>query len=202
MTYQLVPGTIPYRAVAWLKALPKGAEIPAVVLCEEIGCDTGGFSSTMSTAVKNGLVRRRVNPDNHRQLLWSLGDGTPEPLPDDYEEDKPLRIASDVTKALWSVAAPEKDLTPKRRSHTQVQMPDLDSIQIEDGIPLPSRSGVAKTNWQALLVKLKPGQSAQLPMNTRHTLSNAVTEAKKAGTGIFSIRCFKESDTLRIWRIS
>ena len=75
--YTTTPGTIPHRAIEFLKSQPPGAEFTTVEVGAALGIDPENFTWTMATAVRAGAVRRRFRPDNRRILYWSLGDGTP-----------------------------------------------------------------------------------------------------------------------------
>jgi hypothetical protein len=104
--YQPQPRTIPYRAIEFLKTHPAGSELAAAVICEALGTDTNGFATCMTPAKRAGLVQARKEG---RLLMWSLGDGTPEDLPEDYQPDEPLKRAeqssppvAEFNAALWA----------------------------------------------------------------------------------------------------
>ena len=90
MAYELQPGTLPHRVVNWLKLQPIGGEFSSTQIAEEIGASLEGFASTLQTAKSHGVLRMRKEL---RVCYWSLGDGTPEPLPFDLERDEPLHVA-------------------------------------------------------------------------------------------------------------
>lgn len=87
MTYQTQPGTIPHRVVNWLRTQPAGAEFAGIVIAEELGIDPKYIVPCLTTPKKHGVIAgRKVDG----VWLWSLGDGTPEPLPEDHEPEEPL----------------------------------------------------------------------------------------------------------------
>jgi hypothetical protein len=92
MTYSTQPGTLPHRVVEFLKSKPQGAQFSTGELCDELAADRASFSALMVSAKKHGILRGVKKP-GVLALFWSLGDGTPEALPEDYEPDEPLRTA-------------------------------------------------------------------------------------------------------------
>lgn len=80
-----------------------------------------------------------------------------------------------------------------------VVLPEAADVQIDSDIPLPNIRS-SKRDWAPLLQRLQPGQSAQLPLAAKFTLSNAITVAHKAHQGTYTMRTFPDSQTLRVWR--
>lgn len=112
MTYELQPGTIPYRVVTWLKLQPKGAEFTAATIGEELGIEKGNIQPCMKLAVKHGVVAFRKESG---MLYWSLGDGKAASRPDDDDHDEPLHkapVAPDLSRASIFPTLPPK--LPKR----------------------------------------------------------------------------------------
>jgi hypothetical protein len=90
MTYQTQPGTLPHRAVAFFKTKPEGFELSTVELADALDFDQLALVPCLINPRKHGVLRARVKPGS-KSLLWSLGDGTPEAKPHDYEPDPPMR---------------------------------------------------------------------------------------------------------------
>ena len=90
MTYQTKIGTIPHKAVQYLKTQPDGADFTTAQLCEAIDCDVDNFAALLRRAIQAGLVTVRCKPGRGKLLFWSLGDGKPLPKAADHEEDAPL----------------------------------------------------------------------------------------------------------------
>lgn len=90
--------------------------------------------------------------------------------------------------------------TPQRRcvAAPAFELPDPLEVPIEDGIPIPTAR--TKRDWSPLLKRLQPKQSAVLPLAARHTLSQAITQAKKDKLGNFTLRADEKSQTVRVWR--
>jgi hypothetical protein len=80
-----------------------------------------------------------------------------------------------------------------------VSLPAIDEVAIEDGVPLPTR-GQPRRCWTPLLAKLKPGQSAVLPIQAKAVLSKDITLAHAANLGKFTTRLYPDAGELRVWR--
>lgn len=76
MMYEPQPGTFAARAVAYLRALPKGTEVASAVLADDLGQEPAQCCSLLATARDHGLLNARKKV-GERVLLWSLGDGEP-----------------------------------------------------------------------------------------------------------------------------
>ncbi len=75
---------------------------------------------------------------------------------------------------------------------------DLSKVQIEEGVPLPPPTG-QRRDFTPLLRRLKPQQSAVLPLPLRSTLTKAITDEKKLGKARYSVRVISANE-LRVWR--
>lgn len=108
MSFKLQPGTIQYRAIAWLKSMAKvrpSYEPSTVELCAALDIETDGFTAFMSTCRYHGLVTARKKTGQGKILFWSLGDGKPvEDIRAGYEVDEPLHAP--VVLDLAGVRAP------------------------------------------------------------------------------------------------
>jgi hypothetical protein len=88
--YKPQPGTIPHRAVAWLRAMQAerpGYEPSTVEFCEALDVDTYAFTACMRMVRERGLVHTRK--ESPKVLRWKLGSGKPDP-----ELTKPAHLAS------------------------------------------------------------------------------------------------------------
>jgi hypothetical protein len=81
------PGTFPARAIEHLRGLPPGAELSSAELADALDFDRYAVVPCLLTPKKHGVIKSRKENGIHR---WSLGDGIPEPLPEDHEPDEPL----------------------------------------------------------------------------------------------------------------
>lgn len=94
MTYKPQAGTIPDRAIKHLQALGKGAALANAVLADELGVDKNALHASLATPVKHGAMAREKRASDGL-IYWSIGDGTPAPLPHDFEPDEPLHPRSE-----------------------------------------------------------------------------------------------------------
>lgn len=97
MAYEPQPGTVAHKVVEHMRTLPAGTELSASALGEVVDQNNNVVIMSLAPARKHGLVKARKEG---RLVFWSLGDGTPEPLPHDYEADEPLHAPAPIrTKA-------------------------------------------------------------------------------------------------------
>lgn len=102
MSYTPQAGTFPARVIDYLRSLPAGAERSSVELADELDQDPMVVAGLLGYPRKAGALKARKEG---RVLYWSLGDGTPEALPHDYQPDEPLR-AGIATPRMPAAAAP------------------------------------------------------------------------------------------------
>lgn len=80
MSYQPTPGTIPYRAIGWLKELAAARpehEPSTSEICEALGISSDLFTGYMRPTRAHGAVHTRRGQGT-RVLFWHLGDGKPD----------------------------------------------------------------------------------------------------------------------------
>lgn len=115
-TYTTQPGTLPHRAVEYFRAHPK-AELSSAALAEAIDAPDANVAACLYKAVRFGLLHARKDG---RLLMWSLGDGKPEP-----EED------SEADQALQRGEAPEPRPGPFLPGLTTLQPPTTPAPPVE-----------------------------------------------------------------------
>lgn len=108
MTYKTQPGTIPHRAVEYLRTLPPGTEVSTATLADAVGHEGDtNLAPFLLAAVKHGaIVPRKVK--GVRSYFWSLGDGTPQAVDPEEAQDAPKVIRTRASPdgqafnaALW-----------------------------------------------------------------------------------------------------
>lgn len=117
MSYKPTPGTIPHRVIEHLKTLPPGTELSTAVLADFVGQPKSSMASCLSLPRDHGALKSRKHPAGY--MMWSLGDSTPAPKPDDY--DKTLESKQVVVPAVSPSYAPNP---PRKDNVTQVQRPE------------------------------------------------------------------------------
>lgn len=155
--YTPQPGTIPARVIAYLQTLPTGTYLSSAALCEELGIEMSFLASSLSRPRSLGAVVSRTVPGNKRNLEWSIGDGTPLPLPADHEPDEPLQKpaaeASPQPKPTISPAPAMPRLGDFKPTQRDMSKHFLAGV-FTDGSLLIEHGGIAIT--------LNPTQAAQI----------------------------------------
>lgn len=93
MNYTPQPGTVPYRALAYLKALPEGVQPPSTVeLAEALGVDPAVVTATLPAALRDGQVQRHpfTTAAGRASYRWTAVAGQPAPAAE-VDDDPPRR---------------------------------------------------------------------------------------------------------------
>ena len=176
-TYTPRPGSLPSEVIYFFRNNPD-EELTLDDITDKFDCSRGSVHTNLGQAVDAGMLVRDRNVDG--EYIYKAGPKLP-----------PAAPASPVV-----TPAPA---TAKKPRAAPAELPSIDSIDIDDGIPLPSAKR-PKVDWKPLLTKLKAGQSFKVPMQAKHTLSLAMTELRKANQGSYTIRVFKDTQEVRVWR--
>lgn len=109
MTYQLQPGTIPYRVFNWLRLQPAGAEFSSSVIAEELGIEPANIVPCLKTPHAHGVIHGRQ--DDRRLWYWSLGNGVPRAkhADDELEQSQVEKPKHKAQKALPVVLSATPD---------------------------------------------------------------------------------------------
>lgn len=94
MTYTPQPGTVPHRAIAYLKALPEGIRPSTVELAEALSVDPAVVTATMPPALRVGKVERFpfVTAAGRASYRWAAGSSDAAPAaPAEVDDDPPRR---------------------------------------------------------------------------------------------------------------
>lgn len=91
------------------------------------------------------------------------------------------------------------DAAPGAKAPPITSRVDPAAVPIDTHVPVPTGRSMP-VDWGALLRRLQPTHSAELPIKTRPSLAKAIKEAKAAQLGDFTIRTDKTAGTLRVWR--
>ena len=157
----------------------------------------------LGRAVETKLLTRSLNSDGE----WVYRRGPALPPLNAIAADPDRTSGVNIDRCHASTHKPRKTATTQppailtQAGATLPPLPAVEDVVIEDDIPLPER-GTGRTDWTPLLTKLKPGQSAQLPIRAKATLSKCVTVAHAAKTGSFKTRCYPDTATVRVWRVA
>lgn len=144
-------------------------------ITEKFACSRNNIHTNLALAVQHGLLVRARNEDG--EYVYRMGKKLP-------------KESSTDTGAM----------PPPKAAVARVALPDPADVQIDSDVPLPGGNRQARVDWTPLLQRLKPGQSANLPLAARYTLTKAITTAHKAQTGAYTVRTMPAAQTLRVWR--
>lgn len=171
-------GSLPHMMCTYFRANPD-EELTLEDVMTRWDVPRSGIHSNLAMAIEAQLLLRTKNTDDE----WVFSAGPKLGKAPVAVLNAPTPDGSGRKKA--------QDINPKAI--------DIDSIQIEDGVPL-TRPGRRKLDWTPLLIKLKPGQSCRVPMAARYTLSNAITQQHKSVPAVrYAYRKINDTE-LRLWR--
>lgn len=160
----------------------------------------GNVHTLLSRCLESGLLSR---VQSEGEYIYCRGPNLPtlNAIGADPERTSGIDIGRVNTLRPRKTAPTPPQAILTQAGATLPPLPSVDEVVIEDNIPLPER-GTGRTDWTPLLAKLKPGQSAQLPIRAKATLSKCVTGAHAAKTGTFKTRCYPDTATVRVWRVA
>jgi len=91
------PGTVPFRAINWLRRHGAGKPVATAVICDALGIDPNGFSTSMKPAIRAGVVSSQALRGFGHAYFWSLeGAQPPAADGDDSDDGEPARSAADI----------------------------------------------------------------------------------------------------------
>lgn len=165
------------RCIAFFKANPE-EELSLDDIVDKFDATRGNIHTLLTAAREAGLLDRYQNTDSE----WIYRAGS-------------KLATSGVNIDTAPSAPPQRRRTPA----PAVDLPSPDEVEIRDDVPLPGHK--QKRDWLPLLKRLtKPGQSASLPLAAKHTLSQALTQARKDKLGEFTTRTNVAAGTVTVWR--
>lgn len=201
-TYTPREGSVPYKVIAFLTANPD-EQLDADLISAKCDCDRRSVHTLLSSAVQAGLLQRSEEPTTG-ELVYTLGTGTPLKSPAvggfhawldrkglQSEEARAPRRAAHPPMALQQQAAQKKRTGP--------YWVDTSSVQIDKGVPMPSRGSKA-IDWSPLLDKLAVGDSFQLPAPAKSAIGTAMKAYKDTTGKVLASR--KVEGGIRVWRVS
>jgi hypothetical protein len=75
MSYDPKPGTVAYRALAYMQTLPEGTEVLTSQIAEALGMPANHLGPCLQTALTHGVIRgRQRDPHRTAPVWWSLAD--------------------------------------------------------------------------------------------------------------------------------
>jgi len=192
-------GGLPARVCAYFQANPS-EELSVIDIAYKFNVNSQGVQACLNAAVDAQLLVRVRNAD----LEWVYGPGK---AIDTLELPASQELTPTAPAPIWPTASPLPSVKPlpKPTGHPLAGLPVLSALPIDDDVPIPTSQGarsVKETYANGVLSQLQPGQSIKLPLSIKYVLANAVTARHKAKSGRFTTRNDKDTQTLRVWRVS
>ncbi|GAC1664461.1 MAG: hypothetical protein PVS3B2_00120 [Candidatus Dormibacteraceae bacterium] len=199
-TYSPLPGTIAARVLAWFADQAPEHEASSGVIADALDQPIAAVITALEPVFEHGLISREKRDG---RLYWSVG-------------HRPLRVLSgphvnadddDFPIVQRVVAAATPSETPMNKPNTspppspkkpRAAAPAFDPLTIEivKGRTLPPTITSSASRYQALLERLQPGDSVDLPTAAAKSL---VSAAKKAKVKL-ATRAISETVT-GVWRL-
>lgn len=179
-TYTPRAGSLPAEVIYFFTNNPE-EELTLDDITDKFDCTRGNVHTNLGLAVDARVLVRDRNVDG------------------DYIYKAGPMIPAKAAAPAQVLAQREPYAKVKKPRVSKEELPAIDAIAIEDDVPVPSTRG-PRIDWKPLLAKLKKGQSFKVPLQARHTLSNDMTELRKANQGTFTLRAFKDANEVRVWR--
>jgi hypothetical protein len=139
MSYEPRPGTVAFRALAYLETLPQGAEATTSQITEALGLAPTQLQACLEPPLANGRIFRRQRDDHPRSpWWWSLTDFSALP-----KAPRPAAVAFEVPEPT-----PETIPQPKKRQP-----------RIEEGPVTKDEHGFRACLWTngVLQIEREPG---------------------------------------------
>lgn len=215
-TYIPQPGTIAARVLAWFADQAPEAEVTTAILAEAMGQPMAFIVTALEPAFEHGLIAREKRDG---RMFWSVGRaqmrtlaGPPAVCADDDDiDDAPFvrRVipatsaggVSLVDRPAWSppkeTAMTAPTPTPPQAKKARAAPVEFDPLAIElKQRPLPPAITGAGSRYQALLERMKAGDSIDVAPSIAKGLVSAAKKAKvKLATRVLS------ETTTGVWRL-
>jgi hypothetical protein len=176
-------GSLPSMVINFFVNNPD-EELDLEAITDKFSCSRGNVHTQLGAALDAGMLARKRNVDG--DYIYTAGKGIPAKQ-DGVDMDAVHRTPASAAKPAQPKAAP-------------IELPDPLDVPIEDDVPVPGRR--TKIDWQPLLSRLKVNQSAKLPLAAKFTISQAITAARKANKGTYTMRTFPKTQELRVWHLA
>ncbi len=157
-SYEPRPGTVAFRALAYLETLPQGAEVMTSALAEALRLDDyKTLAPCLEAAVKGGAVFQRKRDDHARSpWWWSLTDFSALP-----KAPRPAAVAFelvDEVPVFVKPAQPEPEPEPEPAPTPQPR-PKRPAPRIEEGPTTKDDQGFRACLWTngVLQIEREPG---------------------------------------------
>ena len=204
-TYTPIAGSAPFKVIEFLRA-NTGAQLDADQVAAKCDCDRRSVHTLMAKAVASGMLVR-VEDLESGELVYRLGTGRPvepkAPAPGGFhgwlERKGEASAEGRVSRRTASAApAPAASETPSAKRASPFWI-DPSTVQIDRGVPMPSRGGARAMDWNPLLDRMAVGDSFELPAGAKSAIGTAMKAFKDATGKVLSAR--KVDGGIRVWRV-
>lgn len=183
MSYVPQQGSVAWKVIEFLTTNPE-EELSKDDIAAKFDATANNVHTLLRQSVEAGLLNRTEVED---ELVYRLGNGTPLIKP-----NKAGNPSLGKGGATW----PSNPAGKRRKLR---ELPDLDGIQIEQGVDKPTPQ-LLSVKWNALFDRMKPGKdSFRLPIEHKYSVGKAASNYKRDGHGELTIRQISETE-IRVWR--
>ena len=180
--------TLPAQVVAFFTRNPD-EELTLDDISDKFDCTRGNIHTQLGKCIEHNLLKRGQNKDG--EYAYTRGPNCPK------QDGVDMDAVHNATQARLLTTAINKG----KPGTVITVLPDPNQVMVDDGIPIPTvTNGKARRSWTPLLTRLKPSQSAALPLAAKFTLLRDITDLHKAHAPRYTVRTFKDQNQLRVWR--
>lgn len=177
-SYQPVPTSVPGRVIAFFRDNPD-EELNVDDLAEKFDLGGRNVHALLASAVQSGALRREQ--DASGDYIFKAGAAT-----------------------STGVSKPAKAPAPPKPRRAPVADLDLSAIPLATNVPLPGGTPRKKLDYRALLNRMQPGQSAELPAQCRGALAATMADIHRDEKDArkFTLRVDRATEKVRVWRLT
>jgi hypothetical protein len=194
MAYQPRPGTIPFRAIAWLQKQGSDADVRLAPWAEALDVDVQTLLISLEAPIKHGLVVKFTRPGTQRPIMYRLGAGKSDRTPtvddEDHAHARPAPSHSEVLElARNGHGAPLPSAVVAELSKP-VQRAIANGIDVEHALeqnraPMfqkPDGVDIDRANRKAEAITLEsaPSEVARTLADTAHIRARWADDARRA----------------------
>ena len=204
-TYTPREGSVASKVIQFLAANPD-EQLDADLIAAKCDCDRRNVHTLLGPAVQACMLMRTEDLESG-ELVYSAGAAIPvsggQPTGRGFhgwlERKGEASAEGRVSRRTASAApAPAASETPSAKRASPFWI-DPSTVQIDRGVPMPSRGGARAMDWNPLLARMDVGDSFELPAGAKSAIGTAMKAFKDATGKVLSAR--KVDGGIRVWRV-
>ena len=204
-TYTPREGSVASKVIQFLAANPD-EQLDADLIAAKCDCDRRNVHTLLGPAVQACMLMRTEDMESG-ELVYSAGAAIPvsggQPPGRGFhgwlERKGEASAEGRVSRRTASAApAPAASETPSAKRASPFWI-DPSTVQIDRGVPMPSRGGARAMDWNPLLARMDVGDSFELPAGAKSAIGTAMKAFKDATGKVLSAR--KVEGGIRVWRV-